>query len=585
MDDVLLDPFNVVSSWIFTYNTSVHKLVVAFGFMPCGRKLRFLKTQSSLIIFEEIVLDTVRHWRISSRVEEATLKRRRLSSLVSLPLLFYIGSPRPLLPRDDICFESGKSSEMTHQPRPCLPPHLGKVIVSHMVSLSLHYVIASPNRRNAPVKHFARGPYCSSEKPPPTGTPRLSPDAHSRCLKLPKFDDLLLKSILVTSCLSRYGNVEIQKFGLVTMSALSSNYYFQYLGEVVSVSATFVHSRLYGPPTLFLVARTTVQECGRARFARCYVTAAPPSHYVVLNIDGSSQTLSSNFILSASLEVKLEFEIHIVSSMAYRGRGRGRGRGGFGVEYAKAEPFVIFPDITLPDRKSISEDKQFNDRFDKFWKTSIYHLGDGVSKKESESLDIERFSDTLKPKKKKSHERGSFYDYLVLRPDNFPKELLGDTPRERPVKRAKWTQDADLHKLEVLEKLGAKLKAERKEEKGEGDDEAEESEGEDSDNGDYDKTKDFDDDDDDYNKPEDNDSKHHLYTRLYTCKLREMILTLFFVFCQQMKKSIKANCPHVLVQELEHSPIFPLLIPSLNFYDQKLIQISKYGVMHILVNI
>ncbi|KAF3597486.1 hypothetical protein DY000_02022417 [Brassica cretica] len=415
-----------------------------------------------------------------------------------------------------------------------------------MVSLSLHYVIASPNRRNAPVKHFARGPYCSSEKPPPTGTPRLSPDAHSRCLKLPKFDDFLLKSILVTSCLSRYGNVEIQKFGLVTMSALSSNYYFQYLGEVVSVSATFVHSRLYGPPTLFLVARTTVQECGRARFARCYVTAAPPSHYVVLNIDGSSQSqlcnlqtgvvawkpnhskdfyllsdicphtfwlnecdesLSSNFILSASLEVKLEFEIHIVSSMAYRGRGRGRGRGGFGVEYAKAEPFVIFPDIALPDRKSISEDKQFNDRFDKFWKTSIYHLGDGVSKKESESLDIERFSDTLKPKKKKSHERGSFYDYLVLRPDNFPKELLGDTPRERPVKRAKWTQDADLHKLEVLEKLGAKLKAERKEEKGEGDDEAEESEGEDSDNGDYDKTKDFDDDDDDYNKPEDNDNE------------------------------------------------------------------------------
>lgn len=74
MDEVLLDPFNVVSSWIFTYNTSVHKLVVAFGCMPCGRKLRFLKTQSSLIIFEEIVLDTVRHWRISSRVEEATLK-------------------------------------------------------------------------------------------------------------------------------------------------------------------------------------------------------------------------------------------------------------------------------------------------------------------------------------------------------------------------------------------------------------------------------------------------------------------------------------------------------------------------------
>ncbi|KAF2591102.1 hypothetical protein F2Q70_00039865 [Brassica cretica] len=72
--------------------------------------------------------------------------------------------------------------------------------------------------------------------------------------------------------------------------------------------------------------------------------------------------------------------------MAYRG-GRGRGRGGFGgfgVEYAKAEPFVIFPDITLPDRKSISDDtqllKNFN-FFERFWKSSPYHLGDGVSKK------------------------------------------------------------------------------------------------------------------------------------------------------------------------------------------------------------
>ncbi|KAG2306995.1 hypothetical protein Bca4012_084052 [Brassica carinata] len=165
--------------------------------------------------------------------------------------------------------------------------------------------------------------------------------------------------------------------------------------------------------------------------------------------------------------------------MAYRG-----GRGGFGVECAKAEPFVIFVDITLSDRKSISEDNQFNDRFDRFWRTSIYHLGDGVSKKESESLDIER-------------------------PDNFPKELLGDTPRERPVKRTKWTQDADLHKLEVLEELEAKLQAEGKEEneegEGEGDDNADESEGEDSENGDYAKNKDFDDDEDDYNVAEDND--------------------------------------------------------------------------------
>ncbi|CAH8367704.1 unnamed protein product [Eruca vesicaria subsp. sativa] len=198
--------------------------------------------------------------------------------------------------------------------------------------------------------------------------------------------------------------------------------------------------------------------------------------------------------------------------MAYRG-GRGRGRGGFGgfgIEYAKAEPFVIFPDITLPDRKSISDDAQLLKNFtsfERFWKTSAYHLGDGVSKKESESLDIERFSDTLKPTKKKSNERGSFYDFLVLRPDNFPKELLGDTRRERPVKRARWTQAADLHKLEVLEKLEAKADAKEENEEGEGDDEVEESEGEDSENGDYDQTKDFDDDDDDYNEPEDNDNE------------------------------------------------------------------------------
>ncbi|ESQ29471.1 hypothetical protein EUTSA_v10023695mg [Eutrema salsugineum] len=200
--------------------------------------------------------------------------------------------------------------------------------------------------------------------------------------------------------------------------------------------------------------------------------------------------------------------------MAYRGggRGRGRGRGGFGgsgAEYAKAEPFVIFPEIKLPDPKSISHDPQLLSSFfsfQKFWRNSPYHLGDGVSKKEKESLDIERYSDSLKPKKK-SNKSGSFYDFLVLRPDNFPKELLGDTRRERPVKRAKWTQDADLQKLDVFEKLEAKYKAEGKEdnEEGEDDDQVAESEGEESDNGDYDQNQDFDDDDDDYNQADDGD--------------------------------------------------------------------------------
>ncbi|KAF3536953.1 hypothetical protein F2Q69_00021032 [Brassica cretica] len=65
--------------------------------------------------------------------------------------------------------------------------------------------------------------------------------------------------------------------------------------------------------------------------------------------------------------------------------------------------------------------------------------------------------------------------------------------RERPLKRARWTQDADLQKLDDFEKLEAKsnfekLEAKSKEEneQGEDGDEVGESEGEDSDNRDYD---------------------------------------------------------------------------------------------------
>lgn len=194
-------------------------------------------------------------------------------------------------------------------------------------------------------------------------------------------------------------------------------------------------------------------------------------------------------------------------SMSWKGaRGKPKGYGG---DYGKPEPFVIFPEITLPDPKSISTDSQLVQSyftFNKFWRNSPYHLGDGgVSKKEKESLNIERYSDSLKPKMK-SNKNGSFFDFLVLRPDNFPKELLGDTRREqRPVKRAKWSQEADLQKLDVFEKLEAKFKVEGKEEKEEGEDDEEvvESEGEESDNGDYDQNQDFDDDDDDYNNEDD----------------------------------------------------------------------------------
>ncbi|KFK30687.1 hypothetical protein AALP_AA6G014900 [Arabis alpina] len=196
--------------------------------------------------------------------------------------------------------------------------------------------------------------------------------------------------------------------------------------------------------------------------------------------------------------------------MSY-GRGRGRGRGSFGgIGYTPPKPFVIFPEITLPDPNTITKDTKLVSSyfsFQKFWRNSSYYLGDGVSKQENESLDIERFSDALDPKKKKSSNKsGSFYDYLVLRPDNFPKELLGDARRERPTKRAKWSVVPDFKKLDVFEKLEEKLKAEGKEEnEEEGEEEVEESDEEDSDNGDYDQNQDFDDDDDDYNQASDGD--------------------------------------------------------------------------------
>ncbi|CAD5330048.1 unnamed protein product [Arabidopsis thaliana] len=86
-------------------------------------------------------------------------------------------------------------------------------------------------------------------------------------------------------------------------------------------------------------------------------------------------------------------------SMSWKG-GRGKPKG-YGGDYGKPEPFVIFPEITLPDPKSISTDSQLvvvqsYFTFNKFWMNSPYHLCDGgVSKKEKASLDIERYSDSF----------------------------------------------------------------------------------------------------------------------------------------------------------------------------------------------
>ncbi|MBA0651016.1 hypothetical protein Goklo_018388, partial [Gossypium klotzschianum] len=158
--------------------------------------------------------------------------------------------------------------------------------------------------------------------------------------------------------------------------------------------------------------------------------------------------------------------------MSFRGRGRGRGRGfggrGFG-GYVPPEPFVLFPDIELPDVKAVPEEKilvVWNSRLLNYWKASPYYLEEHVSKK-SQSMDIERFSDWGKPKN--TSKRDSLNQVLQLQSHNFPKELIGelssfpllvrlqsnigisDSKRaQRSAKRMRWNLDSGLKRKHVF---------------------------------------------------------------------------------------------------------------------------------------
>ncbi|WZZ69749.1 hypothetical protein YC2023_081119 [Brassica napus] len=59
--------------------------------------------------------------------------------------------------------------------------------------------------------------------------------------------------------------------------------------------------RLCGSPPPFLVAGTTVQECGFARSVRYHITAASPSYYAVSSIDGSSKSQLCDLQLGAAI--------------------------------------------------------------------------------------------------------------------------------------------------------------------------------------------------------------------------------------------------------------------------------------------
>ncbi|XVE52005.1 hypothetical protein DITRI_Ditri02bG0085700 [Diplodiscus trichospermus] len=204
--------------------------------------------------------------------------------------------------------------------------------------------------------------------------------------------------------------------------------------------------------------------------------------------------------------------------MAYRGRGRGRGSWGGGFSgFFKPEPFVLFPDVELPDIKGVPEEKTlviWNSRLQNYWKASPYYLEENVSKK-SQSMDIERYSDWGKPRN--SSKRDSLNQILQLQSHNFPKELIGDSRKaQRSAKKMRWNLDSGLQKLDMFEKFEQGFEnrdKEGKEKKGDGEEEnTDEEQGELSDesystDGDYNENEHFDDDEDDYNVEDDHDDE------------------------------------------------------------------------------
>ncbi|OMO66478.1 DNA-directed RNA polymerase III, subunit Rpc31 [Corchorus olitorius] len=179
--------------------------------------------------------------------------------------------------------------------------------------------------------------------------------------------------------------------------------------------------------------------------------------------------------------------------MAFRGRGRGSGgygrRGFYGDGTSK--PFVLFPDVELPDTKGVLED---------------------MTEEKSKSMDIERYSDW--GNQKSSSKRDSLDQILQLHSNNFPKELIGDPRKaQRRAKKMRWNLDSGLEKLDKFEKFEQQFEDQDKEEKEKKSDDEEEtdeesgpeSDGSYSTDGDYNANEHFDDDEDDYNQDDGGD--------------------------------------------------------------------------------
>ncbi|GAB2293458.1 hypothetical protein Dimus_027658 [Dionaea muscipula] len=204
--------------------------------------------------------------------------------------------------------------------------------------------------------------------------------------------------------------------------------------------------------------------------------------------------------------------------MSYRARGGGRGRGGR--IYAKEESFPLFPSgVELPDRGNVKGDMallRWQGRMTNYWKYSPYLIEQKSSEK-NEVVDIEKYSDRAKPKRRWMRE--SVSAFMKLERGYFPQELL-EGVKSGGIKKAKWKQDSDGKKLdmifdETLQKLKKKQNNKEATEGNESDKEDEDEEEDDqssaSTGGDYSQNEDFDDDEDDFNVADDNPDEADTY--------------------------------------------------------------------------
>ncbi|KAM5568980.1 hypothetical protein ABKV19_016481 [Rosa sericea] len=186
-------------------------------------------------------------------------------------------------------------------------------------------------------------------------------------------------------------------------------------------------------------------------------------------------------------------------------RGRGSGRGGFGgYRGIKEEPFVLFPDINLPDATDVlsTSDQKKN-------KEEMLLIKESLEWLNKTGYYLEQ---TDKHKQRKGNrEIHSFSQYLV--PSMFPGELTrGSNVRGLSRDKVEWDrkkkEEIDWNRIEKMLEQDSDAKQKKKREKDEEDEDKEDDDDEEEEDDEDDEDPDLndyifypkaDDDDDDYN--------------------------------------------------------------------------------------